>query len=348
MPCRRSRRGENWLRMDAKFSECAGFARQIVDRSLLDSLKEPNASAIYSATALVWLQLIGSWAVALLGPWWLWGICFVINCAVTQGMLLWVHEASHFHLWASRRKNDIWCDVFFAAPVGMSVAAYRARHMSHHAHLGTLNDADSYPYRASVKGFRALSFVLLKALSGATGLWLVKNKYGAAARREAGTSVTPSWLAPLVTIIFNLLLFGTCIAVGRWYLYPLLWAYPIVAVAIALNIIRTVAEHQPEDYPRYEADEEQGMMPLARTTLPNWFEKWLMYQANFNYHIEHHLFPAIPQHNLKKLHRHLAEKGFYQRFGGCVQRSGFRKFIELSKNRKHDDFSDSIEDALAL
>jgi hypothetical protein len=37
------------------------------------------------------------------------------------------------------------------------------------------------------------------------------------------------------------------VAAGRWYLYFLLWAYPIIAVAIALNIVRTIAEHQPED-----------------------------------------------------------------------------------------------------
>ncbi|MBP2485975.1 fatty acid desaturase [Rhizobium leguminosarum] len=130
--------------MDARFSKCAGFVSQIVDRSLLESLKETNASAIYSATALICLQLIGSWAAALLGPRWLWGISFVINSAVTQRKLLWVPEASHFHLWSDRRKNDTRYDIFFAAPVGISVAV---RHMSHRAHLGTPNDADSYPYR---------------------------------------------------------------------------------------------------------------------------------------------------------------------------------------------------------
>jgi fatty acid desaturase len=263
-------------------------------------------------------------------------------------MLLWVHEASHFNLLPDRRRNDFWCDIFFAGPIGMSVAAYRTRHMSHHANLGTSQDADGYPYREPIKGLPALMWVLFKALSGGLGLWLATDKYSGKARKmAASTAVTSPWLAPLVTVVFNLLLLSAFVAAGRWYLYFLLWGYPIIAVAIALNIVRTIAEHQPDDYPRYRKGEEIAMQPVARTTLPNWFEKWLMYQANFNYHVEHHLFPAIPQHNLARLHRHLLARGFYAQFPGCLQRSGFAKFIELSRNRTHNDFTDPVQDGLA-
>ena len=50
------------------------------------------------------------------------------------------------------------------------------------------------------------------------------------------------------------------------YLYFVLWAYPILAVAITLNIVRTIAEHEPEDYPRFE-NGEVAMRPVARTTV---------------------------------------------------------------------------------
>jgi fatty acid desaturase len=318
----------------------------MVDPALVASLKRPRPSAVYSATALIWLQIVLSWSLALFGPLWLAWIPFIVHCAVTQGMLLWVHEASHFHLLSGRRSNDVWCDIFFAGPIGMSAASYRLRHLSHHAHLGTAQDADSYPYRQSIKGAPALAWVLIKTLSGFMGLWLAVEKYGLSARRAAGAAVSPRWLAPVVTAVFNLALLGACVATGRWYLYFVLWVYPILAVAITLNIVRTIAEHQPQDYPRIE-NGEVTMVAMARTTVPNRFEKWLMYQASFNYHVEHHLFPAIPQHNLVHLHRHLLAKGFYERFPGCVQRSGFAKFIQLSRNRTHDDFTDPVEDALA-
>ena len=334
--------------MDAQFADCMKTARALLDMDYVKSLYTHRPSAVSWATTAIWLQLLASWTLALYGPLWLAWIPFLVNCAITQAMLLWVHEASHYHLRPGKRSNDIWCDLFFAGPVGMSVAAYRSRHMTHHAHLGTVDDGDSYPYRQSIKGPWALSWVLAKALSGGLGLWLVFNKYGPGARKAAAASaaVSPQWIAPLVTVIFNLVLLAACIGTGRWYLYFLLWAYPIIAVAIVLNIIRTIAEHQPEDYPTLNNGEIR-LTPLARTTLPNFFEKWLMYQANFNYHIEHHLFPSVPQHNLAFLHRHFVERGFYKRFPGCLQKSGFRKFVELSRNRTHDDFSDPIEDALA-
>ncbi|MGO7755651.1 fatty acid desaturase, partial [Rhizobium ruizarguesonis] len=87
--------------------------------------------------------------------------------------------------------NDIWCDMFFAAPVGMSVAAYRLRHISHHAHLGTEKDADGYPYREPIKGFRALAWVMVKALSGGMGVCLAADKYGGSARKATASSPLP-------------------------------------------------------------------------------------------------------------------------------------------------------------
>jgi fatty acid desaturase len=146
-------------------------------------------------------------------------------------------------------------------------------------------------------------------------------------------------------VVFNVALLTLCILAGRWYFYFLLWLYPIVAVAVALNIIRTIAEHQPEDFARAA---ENDMQPVVRTTVPNWFEKWLMYQANFNYHVEHHLFPTIPHHNLGLVHCHLRDRGFYQEFPGCLQNSGLRKFVLLSQNRVRNDFSDTVTDALSL
>jgi len=188
--------------MDAQFADCMKVARSAVDSAFVASLKTPRPRAIFMATAFIWLQLLLSWSLALFGPLWLAWIPFIVHCAVTQGMLLWVHEASHFHLRADRRENDIWCDVFFAGPIGMSAAAYRARHMSHHSHLGTPDDADGYPYRESIKGFRALARVLFKALSGGLGLWLVFDKYGPRARKPAtGAPVSPPWIAPLVTVV---------------------------------------------------------------------------------------------------------------------------------------------------
>lgn len=334
--------------MDPRYSELARAAHPLVDKSFLAELKRKRPEAVVIATALIWFQLIASWMLALLGPLWLVPISFLVSCALVQAMLLWVHEASHFSLFNDRRRNDIWCDLFFAGPIGITVAAYRVKHSSHHAELGSSGDLDGYPYHIEVKGAKALASVMLRSLSGLMGLWLARNKYVGSTVELPVSAVSPRWIGPAATVAFNATLLGLCILCGRWYLYFALWAYPIVAVAVALNIVRSIAEHQPEDFPRFGDGKEIAMRPVARTTVPNWFEKWMLYQANFNYHVEHHLFPTVPRHNLGRLHGHLVEQGFYRRFPGALQRSGFGKFWQLARNKQYDDFSDAVEDAIQL
>ncbi|WP_246174318.1 fatty acid desaturase family protein [Bradyrhizobium paxllaeri] len=334
-------------KVDPKYSEMARAAHQAVDKEFLAGLKEKRPAAIFVATAAIWLQLILAWALALLGPLWLVFIPFLVSCALAQAMLLWVHEASHFSLFDDRRVNDIWSDVFFAGPIGITVAAYRERHSSHHAHLGTDLDQDGYPYHIDVRGRRALMAAMGRTLIGLTGLWLARTKY-IGRRSESVPPVSPRWVGPLITVVFNLTLVSLCVLSGRWYLYAVLWVYPIVAVAVALNIVRSVAEHQPEDFPQFRDGVEAAMRPVVRTTVPGRFEKWMLYQANFNYHVEHHLFPTVPRHNLGKLHLHLVANGFYRQFPSSLQSSGFLKFLQLARNKQHDDFSGAIEDAMRL
>jgi fatty acid desaturase len=334
--------------VDPKYADCVAAARELVDQEFVTRLKTPRPATVAIATVLIWLQMVGIWALALFGPFWLLWLPFLSVCALTQGMLLWMHEASHFSFCRDRLANDIWCDIFFAGPIGVSVAAYRARHMTHHAHLGTENDEDGYPYRVTVKGFGALMMVVIRALTGSMGIWLAKDKYLSSASRKitATSGSSPRWVAPTVTLIFNFSLLALCVWSGRWYVFFLLWVYPIVAVSILLNIIRTIAEHQPEDFSRYIDESESTMRPVIRTTVPNWFEKWMMYQANFNYHLEHHMFPAIPQHNLRKVHLRLLEGGFYRRFPETLQRSGFIKFWRLARNAEYEDFSEALKDVV--
>jgi len=186
---------------------------------------------------------------------------------------------------------------------------------------------------------------VVRSLSGLIGLWHARNKYVGPGIELLRNPVSPRWIGPLTTVIFNAGLLMLCFLAGRWYLYFLLWAYPIVAVGVALNIVRSVAEHQP-DGPRLEGGREAAFRPVARTTVPNWFEKWVLYQANFNYHVEHHIFPTVPRHNLGKLHRRLVDEGFYRQFPDAMQRSGFAKFWQLARSGRYDDFSDAVTDGI--
>lgn len=311
-------------------------ARALGDIGFIDSLKVKDGRRVVLMTALLWAQLVGAWAVALLAPLPFAAASLIVICACVQAMLNWVHEASHYSLFRSRRLNDLWTDLFFAAPIGLNVATYRRAHMTHHAYLSSPKDMDRTAFDIDIRG-RRLATVILRVLSGWDGMRLVLTKYAAGllpggSRGEARPAGGGTGRRALImTVSWNALLLGLCVASGRWYLYGVLWVFPIICVSVLLNVLRSIAEHQPPGYPGDQPVEGRHMIPLARTTRPNPIEKWLIYQANFNYHLEHHLFPLVPAHNLPRLHAHLRERGLYDRHPDCLQRSGIARVLALSR-----------------
>jgi fatty acid desaturase len=47
----------------------------------------------------------------------------------------------------------------------------------------------------------------------------------------------------------------------------------------------------------------------ARTNLCPAWHAWVLFPHSVNYHIEHHLYPAIPHYNLRRAHALLVENG---------------------------------------
>ncbi len=54
----------------------------------------------------------------------------------------------------------------------------------------------------------------------------------------------------------------------------------------------------------------------THTTHANWLERALVAPNYVNYHLEHHLFAAIPPYNLPKLNRLLTERGYFTGYEG--------------------------------
>ena len=276
-------------------------------------------------TLLLWTQLVGAWALALLGPPIGWLVAFLVICACVSGMQLWVHESSHYTLFRSRRLNDAWAGIFFASPIGMSVRAYRRFHMTHHAHLGMPEDKDRFAFNVDLNGPRRMGLMLLRCLLCVEGVRIVVRKYLAPDSGGGG----PRDPSLLLTAFWNLLLLASCVAAGRWYLYLLLWAYPILGVAVAINLVRSVAEHQPTEF-RGVAGPAEDVAATIRSTKPGVLEKWLVFQANFNHHFEHHLYPGVTGANLPRVQALLIANGFYERHPELIQVSAFGRVLSGS------------------
>jgi len=294
-------------------------SRRIADRSFVNSLRSPAPWKAAVLTVGLWTQLLAAWVAALLGPWWMVVPAGVVIVICQQAMILWVHEASHHMLHSSKRLNDLWADLLFATPIGVNVKTYRANHLTHHSHLGEAADLDRWTFAFDVRGSKLLREMLLLAV-GWYGLKVAWAKYGralVAGREDVGDAPDPIRLA--MAAAWNVALLGVCWLAGRWWLYPLLWLYPILSLTVLLNVVRSIAEHQPA--PWTGDVDALAHPPVARTTVPTLWEKWVLYQANFNYHLEHHAFPYVPCSNLRRLHQHLVERGFYRDNPQFLQRS---------------------------
>jgi fatty acid desaturase len=103
-------------------------------------------------------------------------------------------------------------------------------------------------------------------------------------------------------VAVQIALLAAAIASGWWLEYLVLWVLPLLTLFQVLLRVRAVLEHgAPAGY--------GTVQEAARTNLcPAWIA-WLLFPHSVNYHIEHHLYPAIPHYNLKRAHALLVENG---------------------------------------
>ena len=93
------------------------------------------------------------------------------------------------------------------------------------------------------------------------------------------------------------------IAVGRWWLYPLLWLGPWMTVWRVINRLRSIAEHG-------------GMMrskDRRQTThhvRQSWLARFWLVPLNTGWHLAHHVDMGVPWRNLPRLHAELEAAGY--------------------------------------
>ena len=298
------------------------FGKELCPPAFIKSISNLRTFPVILGTFLIWLQLCLAWYIALKSNLAFIPISLLIIVSCHQAMALWIHEGCH-RLFENQKINDLWTDFFFATPLGTTVSQYRSHHMTHHAYLGSAKDEDKWEFSFNLRG-KNLVLVILKSLSGIYG-FKTMSKY---VNKKAMQKI--QLLRILMSAFWNLSLLWLCILCGRWYLYFLLWLIPLFTITQCLIIIRATAEHQPNDYSQNNSD-DTSHIGVVRTTLPNWFNKWIFYQVNFNYHVEHHMFLNIPFYNLPKLHKHLNEKGYYKSNPELLQKDPIHKLQELSK-----------------
>ncbi len=214
---------------------------------------------------------LAAWA----GAWWLTpGIVFLIFVAVVTV----THDVVHDTLGLSRRGTE-WALFAMGAILLESGHAYRATHLRHHLVFPGADDPEGDPARMSFSASLLYGPIFLPRL----WIWAYrKSRHGSEQRRwllaEAAWAFGGVVIGVLLTpVTASVLVYVALVIVGSW-VYPLLTAH----------------------LPHFE----YGETPLTQTrTLRGRIVPALFLELT--YHLEHHLYPEVPSHNLPQLSRRL-------------------------------------------
>ena len=271
----------------------AGLGRELRD---LGPLTKRVLAYNVGYLALVWLTITG--AVALFWAWPAWYtfvLAFVVISARQQALLNIEHECIHGTFVQGRRANELLAIIACASPVGSPYRTSRARHLSHHRLLGSPDDPDLPLHGADGKSTVG-GFVRYFAtgLVGGYALMVILggDKHSTGDRRTA--------LADLRNVgIAQLALWGVSTVVTTWWVYPLLWAAPLVTLTAFFHLVRSFGEHAvvPDERPAHDN--------LLISIPSNRVERYLVAPYYMNFHSEHHLFPWIPAPKLPEAQRRL-------------------------------------------
>ena len=255
------------------------------------------------------------------------------------------HDAAHYLLFDDRKMND-WVGRACATVQGLSMCSYRVIHRMHHNNLYGELDPDTALHGGYPRGKSYLVKKLLKDLVGLTA-WKTYAYFLFAA--PSLNTATDKAIRPLddtspklraeakhdrnVVIGFHVILFIAFALSGYLVQYLVLWVLPLVTVVQAILRLRAIAEHGA-------TTDFSSPLTAARTNVaPAWL-RWALFPHNVNYHIEHHLYASVPQHNLPELHREMERRGMLR--GAEVV--GFPETLAkifAERKRGQDPFSES-------
>lgn len=216
------------------------------------------------------------WAVGFLvtfhaGIYWASGVCLVLVFSACSTS---THDVVHGAIGLNRKWTERLL-FLLGAPILESGHAYRLTHLEHHR---------IFPDHRDLEGEAAHMPVWKVILFGPTflpRLWLW------AWRKAKGKTIQRRWLALEVALPF----LGLALALITLPLSTAPFAY-VLAVGIASWFYPLFAVHLPHRH--FEESKISQAWTLRGHLIPRLFRP-------LAYHLEHHLYPMVPSHNLHKL-----------------------------------------------
>jgi fatty acid desaturase len=270
----------------------------------LKPLKTRRPGRFFLEAAYCWAVVFGAIAVAVQLDNWLVSTIAIFIVATRQNVLaLLVHEQTHCTA-LKAYPGDIVTNLIAAYPLMvLTVEGYAQVHLAHHGKYFTEDDpdhrrksGDEWNYPMAPRKFLK---ILLGDVLGLNVINLVKGKKAASNGDSfARRTNMPQWLRPC----YFLALITALTVTGTWGIFLLYWVLPLVTITQLIIRWGAVCEHQ---YNRLGAS-VQETSPLIVLT---WWERLLLPNLNFTYHIYHHYFPGISFSQLPRVHEAFVRYG---------------------------------------
>jgi fatty acid desaturase len=237
----------------------------------------------------IFAMLIGCGFVAwnAESPWVVWPTYLAMGY-LWMSVVTFMHDCTHLVLFKKRWKNWVF-GIVSTLPLPITFVSFMDDHLAHHKYNRSPKDPDAFTMGArKFPDFLLFyAYILIGGLLTAihfnfiypvqklrgTKLWI---HIGELALRAVVYGVMISWASQAGVL-------GKLLSV--WLIPVLLFSW--------LNSIRFIAEH-------YDTPWDAGQLSGTRTIISNPVNRF--FWNNINYHIGHHVFPAVPWYNLPRLH----------------------------------------------
>ena len=243
---------------------------------------------------------------------------------IVASLHLFIHEASHYHLAADKKRNDLLSNIVLGLLVGMDVDFYRTVHFAHHRLIGTAKDTEkSY--------FDAISWrFMIETLSGIRVLKVIAHRHENIKVNE-GHGVGSGIIRKNNLIFFvaaglNLLLVIGLVLTGYWQA-AVVWFFGMGSAFPFFASFRQILEHR-----RVGALATTNYHEVDHGAAHRMFGDGLigstMGSAGFNRHLIHHWDPQVSYTRLKDVEEFLYDTPLAEELKSA-QTTYFKTFIGL-------------------
>ncbi len=263
-----------------------------------------------------WIIILASFALIILYPHPLTYIfSFILISRQQLALALLMHDGSHRRLATSGKVSDFIAQWLCAAPLFFSMFSYQKLHLKHHRDPLAKDDPDfsligGYPISkkslarklfrdaVGISYFKFIRYFIYMARKPKAPPKEGEQKSEKKVTHQGSMSLASVAASILIT---NLILFTALYAANHPWLYLTHWFLPMATSLQVLLRIRGIAEHAG-----YEANPDQRQN--SRTVTES-IQTMIFAPHYAHYHLEHHIYPAVPYYNLPKLHKLLKERG---------------------------------------